>query len=252
MRRSINNLLQLFSKLYIHDADTAIRRIDTLYSSQHFCCVNFVYWAQISLQHVPSNPDSPYVKALYESDLLLPDGIALQLVYWIAHRTRIPNLNGTDFTPHVLQYFSKKYNGKLSIYLFGSKDYTVRNAEKYLLSQWYNVVYAQHGYVNFDRDRVAQTPSDHVAILLVGRGAPRQEIWMQENLEHIKKKKLIAMGVWWLFEFRSGDEERSPVILRKLKLEWLWRLFQNPRKNFSKVVHSFSFVWWMVRMSVWK
>ena len=132
MRRSINNLSQLFSKLYTQDADSAIARIDTLYGSQHFCCVNFVYRAQISMQHVPSNSDSSYIKALYASDLLLPDGIALQLVYWIRNHTRIPNLNGTDFTPHVLQYFHQKYNGKVSLYLFGSKEHTVKNAENYL------------------------------------------------------------------------------------------------------------------------
>lgn len=135
MRRSINNLSQFLHKLYIHDADTAITRIDTLYRSQHFCCINFVYWAQVSMQHVPSHTDSPYVKALYASDLLLPDGIALQLVYWTAHRTRVPNLNGTDLTPYLLQYFHKKYNGKLSLYLFGSKEHTVRHAETYLHAQ---------------------------------------------------------------------------------------------------------------------
>ncbi|RYH14647.1 MAG: glycosyltransferase, partial [Alphaproteobacteria bacterium] len=40
----------------------------------------------------------------------------------------------------------------------------------------------------------------------------------------------VAMGVGGSFDVFSGKVRRAPVVFQKLKLEWLWRLAQNPKK----------------------
>jgi hypothetical protein len=68
-------------------------------------------------KHSISSISSIYKKALLESDFLLPDGIALQIFYALAHKlghiksdiSKLQNLNGTDFSLDFLMYLKKKF-----------------------------------------------------------------------------------------------------------------------------------------------
>lgn len=66
-------------------------------------------------------------------------------------------------------------------------------------------------------------------ILFVAFGAPKQEIWLSRNLSHLSTVK-IAMGIGGAFDFISGTVPRAPKIMRKLGLEWLFRLFRQPSR----------------------
>ena len=66
-------------------------------------------------------------------------------------------------------------------------------------------------------------------ILFVALGAPKQEIWIYENLKKMPSVKL-AMGVGGSFDFISGRIKRAPLIFQRLGLEWLWRLILEPRR----------------------
>jgi len=66
-------------------------------------------------------------------------------------------------------------------------------------------------------------------IILVGFGAPRQDIWITENMPKIATTK-IAAGVGGTFDFMSGKIKRAPKIMRSFGLEWLWRLILQPSR----------------------
>ncbi|MFZ2969979.1 MAG: WecB/TagA/CpsF family glycosyltransferase [Minisyncoccia bacterium] len=66
-------------------------------------------------------------------------------------------------------------------------------------------------------------------IIFVAFGAPKQEKWIYENIKKIPSVKL-AIGVGGSFDFISGKVKRAPLILRKIGLEWLWRLMLEPRR----------------------
>ncbi len=70
-------------------------------------------------------------------------------------------------------------------------------------------------------------------IILVGFGAPQQDIWINNNLKNIPNTK-IAIGVGGTFDFFSKAISRAPKILRSMGLEWLWRLIQQPKLIRSK------------------
>jgi len=40
----------------------------------------------------------------------------------------------------------------------------------------------------------------------------------------------IAMGVGGSFDYISGKAGRAPRLIRKIGLEWLWRLFAEPKR----------------------
>lgn len=70
-------------------------------------------------------------------------------------------------------------------------------------------------------------------ILFVAYGAPAQELWISRHLKQLPSVK-IAMGVGGAFDFISGVRKRAPAFMQKLGLEWLFRLFQEP-KRFKRI-----------------
>lgn len=64
-------------------------------------------------------------------------------------------------------------------------------------------------------------------LLFVAYGSPLQEKWIYRNLKKMPSVK-VAMGVGGAFDFISGKIKRAPSFMRKVGLEWLWRLFKQP------------------------
>jgi len=62
--------------------------------------------------------------------------------------------------------------------------------------------------------------------LFVAFGAPMQEKWIADNLKKLDIK--VAMGVGGAFDYLAGATSRAPKWLRKIGLEWLWRLIHQP------------------------
>ncbi|MEI6414577.1 MAG: WecB/TagA/CpsF family glycosyltransferase [Pseudomonadota bacterium] len=63
-------------------------------------------------------------------------------------------------------------------------------------------------------------------VLLVALGAPRQEAWIQQHMEATGATLVMAVG--GLFDFYSGRIPRAPLWMRRLGLEWVFRLLQEP------------------------
>ena len=66
-------------------------------------------------------------------------------------------------------------------------------------------------------------------LLFVAYGAPAQDLWIARNLPKLRTVK-VAMGVGGAFDFLAGLQKRAPAFLRRIGLEWLWRLIREPRR----------------------
>lgn len=67
------------------------------------------------------------------------------------------------------------------------------------------------------------------AVLLVAYGAPAQSLWIEKHKEMLAGVK-IAVGVGGAFAILSEDKPRAPLLLRRLNLEWMWRLILEPSR----------------------
>ena len=74
-------------------------------------------------------------------------------------------------------------------------------------------------------EMIKQSDSD---ILMVAFGSPRQEKWLVRNLKKTGCK--IGIGLGGTFDFIAGIQRRAPHWVQKIGFEWLYRLFQNPRR----------------------
>jgi N-acetylglucosaminyldiphosphoundecaprenol N-acetyl-beta-D-mannosaminyltransferase len=79
-------------------------------------------------------------------------------------------------------------------------------------------------------------------IIWIGLGAPKQEIFMSKILPFIDKGLMIGVGA--AFNFYSGykNYKRAPKFIRKLKLEWLFRLISEPKKMLPRVLRNTIFL----------
>jgi len=65
-------------------------------------------------------------------------------------------------------------------------------------------------------------------LLFAGMGSPRQELWLAEHLRATGAG--AGIGVGGSFDVLGGRVERAPVAFRRLGLEWLYRLMQEPHR----------------------
>jgi len=65
-------------------------------------------------------------------------------------------------------------------------------------------------------------------ILWVGLGSPKQEFWMKENCDKLNVPVMIGVGA--AFDFLSGLKPQAPLWMQRFGLEWLFRLFCEPRR----------------------
>ena len=77
--------------------------------------------------------------------------------------------------------------------------------------------------------------------LIMGVGAPKSEIWAHEHLDQLGNPFILCVGA--AVEFVTGLKTRSPIIMRRIGMEWLWRFGTEPRRLFHRYfVRSFGFV----------
>ena len=65
-------------------------------------------------------------------------------------------------------------------------------------------------------------------VLIVGLGAPKQELWVHKHQTAINAKVALCVGA--TIDFLAGERSRAPVWMREAGLEWAYRIFTEPRR----------------------
>ncbi len=93
-----------------------------------------------------------------------------------------------------------------------------------------------HGYLDKENDsnvvREINTARPHV--LFVAMGNPIQEKWIHSHLNDLEVP--LCLGVGGLFKFWSGDIVRAPQWVRRLGLEWVHRLLNEPTTKWRRYI----------------
>lgn len=76
-------------------------------------------------------------------------------------------------------------------------------------------------------NRIADSQLD---ILFCAMGFPRQEKFIIKHKDALKSKVIIGEGGSFDYDQLGGAIKRSPALLRKLHLEWFWRLALQPKR----------------------
>jgi len=170
----------------------------------------------------------PQMEKALESATVLNDGVGVDLASKILYKEKFPdNLNGTDFVPHLLA----KAGGTLSVFVLGSTPEIARAAADQIAQKFPAVTVAgyHHGFFGGDEDAniCGIIRESGANLVLVGMGQPRQEIWASRYYAEITG---VTICVGALLDFIAGRFKRAPMSWQQNKLEWLYRLIQEPRR----------------------
>jgi len=170
----------------------------------------------------------PEMEKALENATVLNDGVGVDLASKILYKEKFPeNLNGTDFVPHLLA----KAGSNLSVFVLGSTPEVARAAANQIGQKFPAVTVAgyHHGFFAGDEDaNICDIIRESGAnLVLVGMGQPRQEIWTSRYHAEIPG---VTICVGALLDFIAGRFKRAPMAWRQTKLEWLYRLIQEPRR----------------------
>ncbi len=188
---------------------------------------------------VDAQNDSYFKKVLNLGDLNISDGFGVTFV----SAGEIKRIPGVDFVLRLCELAQKENK---SVYLLGSGsrevlEKTAENLKKqfpnlriagfnpgpeieFLLVEDQNKIISESNANDNAIYDIIMTAPD---VLLVAFGHNKQEKWIYENIKNLPTVKL-AMGVGGSFDYISGITRRAPCFLRKIGLEWLYRLFRQP------------------------
>ena len=81
---------------------------------------------------------------------------------------------------------------------------------------------------------VAAVNATQPDVLLVGFGAPKQELWVHAHAEQLQAKVALCIGA--TIDFLAGEKRRAPRWMRRIGLEWLHRMSTEPRRLAKRVL----------------
>ncbi|MDW7668986.1 MAG: WecB/TagA/CpsF family glycosyltransferase [Bacillota bacterium] len=172
-------------------------------------------------------------KIINSGDLVTPDGIGLIYASKIYKAGLEERVTGFDLSMKLLE-LSKDENYK--VFFLGGKPGVAKRAKSNLESKGYrNIIGYHHGYFFNDSEyeRIEENIINQINklgtnILFVGFGSPKQEKWINKNIQKINANIIIGNG--GTIDVLAGEVNRAPDIYQKLGLEWLYRLIQDPKR----------------------
>jgi N-acetylglucosaminyldiphosphoundecaprenol N-acetyl-beta-D-mannosaminyltransferase len=164
-----------------------------------------------------------------------PDGMPIT---WMLRQMGYPNqqrINGPDL---MWNYCEIAERMSQSIFLYGSTQKTLDNLVRRLRISFPKLLIAgtyspPFGKLSNEEDAeiidIINNASAHV--VFVSLGCPKQELWMQD---HRGKINAVMVGVGAAFDYHAGTIKRAPLWMQHHGLEWLHRLYSEPRRLWKR------------------
>jgi exopolysaccharide biosynthesis WecB/TagA/CpsF family protein len=167
--------------------------------------------------------------------LVLADGVGVDIASMALHGAKFPaNLNGTDLVPGLLRRFKRP----LKVALIGARRDIAENARDAFqaMCPQHKVSVIADGYFRADDEAkiLSRLESEKPDVLLVAMGVPRQELWIADKIRDHHCTVPIAVGA--LFDIFTGTVPRAPKWMLQLRIEWLYRLWREPKRLWRRYI----------------
>jgi len=163
-----------------------------------------------------------------KAGIVLPDGIGIiygaKILGTPFSGSRVP---GIDFADAL---FRRMAEAGQSVFLLGAKAGVAESAGQALEKAHPGLIIAgsSDGYFTDSASIISQINALSPDLLLVCLGAPKQELWMAENIENLNVP--LCAGLGGSLDVFAGNVKRAPEFFQKLGLEWLYRIAKEPRR----------------------
>ena len=183
--------------------------------------------------------DPEFKKALLQSDVLLPDGMAIVSAVQLQTGKKIKKIAGADIHLHLLNDLNKKAG---SCFYLGASESTLSKIKERLAIEFPNIEVAtysppfkSHFSKLENKEMIDVINAFAPDVVFVGMTAPKQEKWAFHHKTQLKTKTICAIGA--VFDFYAGTVERPSSFWINLKLEWLIRLVKEPKRMWKRYLY---------------
>jgi N-acetylglucosaminyldiphosphoundecaprenol N-acetyl-beta-D-mannosaminyltransferase len=188
-----------------------------------------------NLDHIIQLQDNPHLRQAYAgASLVIADGWPLVAFAKLCKNPLPERVPGSDL---VCQLFAAaKPDRPLRTFLLGAAPGVAARAADRIKQKWPSVlVVGVHSPpFGFEHDakicaEIIQLVADAAPdLVVVGLGAPKQEVWLHTYQQQLSVRVAIAGGA--TIDFLAGEQSRAPRWVQRIRLEWLYRIGTDPRR----------------------
>ena len=189
-----------------------------------------------------------FAEALRSADLSLADGTGIVLASRAKGRPLPERVRGMDTTFALFERLNARLSAGrkpdaeiisdatgegFSVYFLGGAPGIAERAGANMAAKFsaLKVAGCHHGFFSPESNEESQILAEINAaapdILLVCMGMPRAELWAARN-RNINARLTLCVG--GTIDIMAGTINPAPAFMRKIGLEWLWRLIRQPRR----------------------
>ncbi|MHB8793700.1 MAG: WecB/TagA/CpsF family glycosyltransferase [Thermoleophilia bacterium] len=164
------------------------------------------------------------------SELIVPDGMG---IVWASRLLGSPlkgRVTGTGLLPEIARLCAAR---KAGLFLLGGQPGVAEMTSAKLRRDipGLNVagVSSNDPGPATDERTIEAINNSGAQVLAVAYGCPKQDYWIGRNRGKLTSAR-VAIGVGGAFDFISGQVPRAPRWMRRLGMEWLFRLWLEPSR----------------------
>ncbi len=182
--------------------------------------------------------DDEFRQIVHAADLITPDGMPLVWGLRLLGIKEAERVYGPQLTPVICEEAAKQ---GVPVGFYGGTGEVLERMKANLLRDYPNLDIAYIYSPPFrpltddeDKQIVQDILASGAWILFVGLGCPKQEQWMAT---HKNRLPIPMVGVGAAFDFLSGVKSQAPRWIQDAGLEWLFRLFTEPKRLWRRYLY---------------
>lgn len=193
-----------------------------------------------NVDHIVKIESNEMLRAAYsEASLILTDGKPLMWASKIYHTPIKEKISGSDLFPELCKLAASR---RYTMFFLGAKEGVAAKAAENLRKQYpgLDVVGCYSPPVGFEKnpeeidkieDMLKVAKPD---ILIIALGCPKQELFIHRFRDSLKVPISFCLGA--TLDFAAGNVKRAPQWMANAGLEWVYRIYQEPRRMFRRYV----------------
>jgi len=168
---------------------------------------------------------------IQRAQLIVPDGTGIVLAQRFLGLGSGSRVTGIDLFEQLVRH-SAEYGDR--IFLYGGQPGDAKKTEQSLKLKYPNAnIVGADTEILEDGSRLPmetmleRIKADEPTVIFAALGAPKQELWLDQNLKNLPSVR-FGVGIGGAFDVFAGKIKRAPKWLRRVGLEWVWRLICQP------------------------
>lgn len=177
--------------------------------------------------------DKLFAQDVNNATFVFPDGMPLVKTLKLFYGIEQERVAGMDVMPDLIRLSAEN---NLKLFFFGTTEELLRKIKSKIEKDYSNTEVVGMFSPPFnkslsDETYIEKINSSGANLVFVALGCPKQEKWMAHNSHKINA---MLLGVGGAFPVFAGIAARAPMFMQKAGLEWVYRLYQEPRRLFAR------------------